>query len=285
MKHPFFSVIIPTYNRADFLKICIDSVINQIFDSFELIIVDDGSSDNTKNIVNRFNDTRINYIYQEHNGVSSARNRGLKSARSEFICFLDSDDRFRREKLSITYEYIQNNPRYHIFHTEELWYRSGAYLPQKKNHQKPCGRVFTQAIKLCCVSISTVALKKQIFDEIGFFDETLPACEDYDFWLRTTSRYPVMLIPQYLTIKEGGHPDQQSKKYPAMDQFRIYSLKKILESGDLTAEYFSAAIEELINKCSIYITGSLKRGKFQEAAYYQQILDRFKNSKNHVGKS
>lgn len=280
MKKPFFSVIIPTYNRADFLKISVESVFRQTFRGFELIIVDDGSTDNTANLVkelsskdNRANLTR--YIYQNHQGVSFARNKGISLAQGKFICFLDSDDRFRAEKLEITRNYIKKYPQYKIFHTEEIWYRNGAILSQKIYHKKPHGFVFPTAVKLCCISISTAAIKKDVFDNFGIFDETLPACEDYDFWLRVTCKLPVYLIPEYLTIKEGGHHGQQSKKFPAMDKFRIYALAKILENGSLKKEDYKIALEELKNKCNIYITGAGKRGKIKEVDYYKNIIKTF----------
>ena len=261
MKKPFFSIIIPTYNRARFLKIATDSVLGQEFKDFELIVVDDGSTDTTKKILESFRDARLHYIQQMHQGVSSARNKGLGICRGEFICFLDSDDRFRKDKLTHTYDYIKKYPEYKVFHTNEIWYRNGALMPQKIYHQKPQGFVFDQAVKLCCIGISTAAIKRDIFDKSGIFDENLPACEDYDFWLRVTAHYPVFLIPQELTIKEGGHPDQQSKKHPAMDKFRITALEKILASGSLNNELTQIAFKELKKKCSVYIKGALKRGK------------------------
>lgn len=261
---PFFSVIIPTYNRYDFLNIAIKSVLTQTFTNFELIIVDDGSNDNTKDMITKIDDSRLSYIYQTNQGVSKARNTGLAQAKGEFICFLDSDDRFRKEKLEITYDYIKNYPDYKIFHTEEIWYRRGTILTQKVEHKKPSGRVFAQALRLCCISISTVAVNHEVFTELGNFDISMPACEDYDFWLRVTNKYPVFLIPEYLTIKEGGYPDQQSSKYPAMDKFRIYALNKIINSGNLLAKDYALAQEELSRKADIYIAGALKRGKLDE---------------------
>ncbi|UCG34994.1 MAG: glycosyltransferase [Candidatus Omnitrophota bacterium] len=275
MKRPFFSIIIPTYNRMRFLQIAIDSVLRQEFKDFELIVVDDGSTDSTKELIADLKDSRLYYSYQPHQGVSTARNKGLRNCQGEFICFLDSDDRFRKDKLSLSYNYIKKYPEYKIFHTNEIWYRSGALLAQKTYHQKPSGFVFEQAVKLCCISISTAAIRRGIFDEIGLFDENFPACEDYDFWLRATARYPVMLIPEDLTIKEGGHPDQQSKKYPAMDKFRITALKKILANGELNKELAQIAFEELKEKCSIYIKGALKRKKTKEAQYYKGLIEQF----------
>ena len=286
MKIPFFSIIIPTYNRAQFLKIAIESVLAQTFIDYELIIVDDGSTDETKELISlcamRYAQCAIRYIYQKHLGVTLARNRGVKEAKGRFICFLDSDDRFRSNKLQTTYDYIKNYPKCKIFHTEELWYRNGSILAQKKHHKKPSGYVFENAVKICCISISTVAIHHSIFKEVGLFDKKLPACEDYDFWVRVTARYPVMLIPQYLTIKEGGLADQQSKKFPAMDKFRIYALQKILESRTLTKDNYRIAYNECKRKCRIYLIGAEKRGRISEVNRCRKMLKTLEKRLHHT---
>ena len=268
MKHPFFSVIIPTFNRCAFLKIAVESVLSQSFDDFEIVICDDGSHDNTAGTITAFNEQRIRYFRQENKGVSAARNAALKISRGEFIAFLDSDDRFRHDKLKITQSHIQNNPQYKIFHSQEIWYRAGSYLAQKKAHIKPHGNIFAAAAKICSVSISTAVIHKSVFKKSGIFDETMPACEDYDFWLRAANLYEVFLIDEFLTIKEGGHPSQQSHKYPAMDRFRIYALEKAINSGKLSAENLKIANDELAVKKEIFSKGAEKRKnirKLQEA--------------------
>ena len=277
MKGVFFSVIIPAYNRKYFLKIAVESVLSQSFQDFELIIVDDGSTDSTKTLIKEYLNfsRKIHYLYQENKGPASARNKGIKKAKGEFICFLDSDDRYRINKLEITYEFIKKFPQFKIFHTEEIWYRKGVLLSQKKIHKKPEGFVFKEALRLCCISISTCAIHKSIFSEIGLFDEKMPVCEDYDFWLRATSQYPVKLIPHYLTIKEGGHPDQQSKKFSFLDKYRIYAIIKLLENSKLNKEKRKWATEELKRKCEIYIKGALKRGKIKEVNFYKEIIKKY----------
>lgn len=281
MRKPFFSVIIPTYNRKDFLPIAIDSVHNQNYSNYELFVVDDGSSDKTKDMVKKLygKNKKVSYLYQKHQGVSTARNKGIQKARDKFILFLDSDDRFLKEKLRIFQDYIEKNPKYKIFHSEEIWYRKGKIFSQKAYHKKPSGFIFNHSLKLCCVSLSTAAINKDFFKEIGYFDKKLPACEDYDFMLRVSSFHPIFLIPKYLTIKEGGHADQLSKKYSAMDKFRIYALEKILDNKNLSESNYQLAYQELQNKCSIYIKGALKRGKEAESFYYHNLCERLKREK------
>jgi len=271
MHNPFFSIIIPTYNRAGFLKPCLESVLSQDDPDFELVIIDDGSTDQTAAIIAGLGDQRVKYLRQENKGPASARNLGLTQARSKFICFLDSDDRFRQNKLAVTRQFIQKHPEYKIFHTEEIWYRDGRLLPQKNAHKKPSGWVFENAANICSISISTAAIHREVFNAVAGFDEAFPACEDYDFWLRATAKFPIFLIPEVLTIKEGGHPDQQSKKYVAMDRFRIQALLKILESGGLTGEQRRIAGLSLQAKCRIMALGARNRGSRENALYYERL--------------
>ncbi|MDP8289412.1 MAG: glycosyltransferase [Candidatus Susulua stagnicola] len=277
MKNPFFSVIIPTCNRKDFLPITIESVLNQSYTDYELIIVDDGSSDETKAIIKKLynNNKKIIYTYQKHQGVSSARNKGLIKAKGKFISFLDSDDRFLKNKLLIFHDYINKNPSYKIFYSEEIWYRNGKFFSQKAHHKKPNGFIFSHSLRLYSVGLSTAVFSRDIFKRIGYFDKNLPACEDYDLLLRISSIYPIFLIPEYLTIKEGGHADQLSKKYPAMDKFRIYALEKILKSKSLSMINYQLAYQELKTKCDIYIKGAIKRGKKAEINYYKNLCKNF----------
>ena len=275
MEKPFFSIIIPTYNRLAFLETAIESVLKQTFKDFELLIIDDGSTDTTHDYIKKLQSKQIKYFFSKHSGVSSARNLGLKNAKGEFISFLDSDDWWDKDKLKITATYIEMFPDIKIFHTDEIWYRHGELLNQKKIHKKPDGTVFNKTLRICCISISTATIKKSVFKKIGAFDEEMPACEDYDFWLRVTSKYQVKLITKPLTLKEGGHPDQLSQKYPAMDQFRIYSIDKILQSGILNTEQKLLAITELKKKCRIYINGARKRNKLKKVNHFTEIMNQY----------
>jgi len=266
-KTPFYSVIIPTYNRSPFLKKAVLSVLAQTCPDFELIIIDDGSRDATDRMVGQFGDPRLRYFYQPNRGVASARNRGLSQARGEFMAFLDSDDWWRKEKLARFRQVIQEFPLFKIFHSEEIWFRQDKLLKQRKKHRKPDGWVYRHALPLCCISISTAVIHRDVFVRTGVFDETLEACEDYDFWLRATSLFPVKLIREYLTEKDGGRPDQLSHAVWGLDRFRIKALHKMLESGMLTAEDRAATIHELQKKEHIFMTGARKRRKSEEMSF------------------
>ncbi len=266
------SVIIPTYNRRERLEKAVESVLAQTYGDFELIVVDDGSEDTTRDLISRYG-SRIIYLAQKNRGVSAARNRGLAAACGELIAFLDSDDWWDKDKLQLQLQAMEENPSYLISHTEEVWYRRGKRLNPRKMHQKKGGELFAHSLTLCVVSISTVIARRELFAKVGVFDEGLPCCEDYDLWLRTAARFPFLLVDQPLTLKEGGRPDQLSSIYRVgMDRYRIQSLLKILSEADLLSpEQRRLALRELERKCRIYGEGCRKHGRPEEADYYLDL--------------
>jgi len=269
---PRVSVIIPTYNRGWTIKRAVDSVLAQTFRDFELIVVDDGSEDDTAAILAGYG-TDIRVIRQANAGVSAARNAGIHAAEGKFIAFLDSDDYWLPEKLHVQIAYFNAQPEVVICQTEEIWIRNGKRVNPKKVHKKPSGRIFRASLALCLVSPSAVMLRRDVFAQIGGFDETLPACEDYDLWLRISVRYPVHLIETPLIIKTGGHADQLSRMV-GLDRYRIQSIEKLLGTGELTPLRRAAAIEMLVRKATIYASGCRKRGKLDEARTYDKLIAR-----------
>ncbi len=272
---PFFSIIIPVYNRCELLERAVASVLAQTDPDFELIIVDDGSTDGTAAMVRACGDARVQYIYQPHRGVAAARNQGLARAGGTFAAFLDSDDRWLPEKLERFRQVIRDFPGVLIFHSEEVWSRRGKRLNPKKKHRKPDGLAYRQALPLCCISISTAVIHRDVFADVGLFDESFTACEDYDFWLRATFHYPVKLISEYLTEKDGGRPDQLSMSVWGMDRFRIRALDKMLSSGLLPDDDYRATLRELKKKVDVFARGARKRGRKTEADYYQALAGKY----------
>ena len=267
------SVIIPTYNRGWTIGEAVDSVLAQDYRDFELIIVDDGSTDNTSEVLDAYRGT-IKIFRQTNKGVSAARNRGIAEASGKFIAFLDSDDLWLPQKLSRQVEFFNTTPDALICQTEEVWIRSGVRVNPKKRHQKPSGMIFESSLALCLVSPSAVMIRRSLLEIVGNFDETLPACEDYDLWLRITCRFPVYRIDTPLIIKRGGHEDQLSASF-GLDRFRIKAIKKIMESGFLSKGQYAAAVKTLREKCNIYAAGCRKRGREEEALYYTLLSKRF----------
>ncbi len=267
--YPKVSVIIPVYNRAALICRAVDSVLAQDFKNFEIIVVDDGSTDDTPKALNVYKD-KIKIITQKNRGVSAARNRGVSISSGQYIAFLDSDDMWLPEKLSTQVAFFESNPDTFICQTEAIWIRNGIRVNPKKKHKKQSGMIFTPSLHLCLVSPSAVMLEKEFFDMFEGFDENLPACEDYDLWLRISCKYPVALINIPLIIKYGGHEDQLSKM-PGLDKFRIKAICKSIESGHLSNEQTKAAISVLKKKCQVYANGCRKRNKLAEAEKYMYL--------------
>lgn len=256
----FFSVIIPVYNRHLPVKDAIESVLAQTFTDFELIVVDDGSTDGTPAIADEYRG-RISYLRREHRGVSAARNAGVALSSSPWLAFLDSDDRWLPEKLARQERYIRENPGVAIHQTDELWIRKGSRVNPGLRHLKREGDIFVDSLGLCLISPSAAVMSRRCFDRYGPFDEDLPACEDYDLWLRVTARERVGFISEKLIVRHGGHRDQLSARYPAMDRFRVYSMVKLLADGRgaLPPEYRSSAKAMALEKARILHAGALKR--------------------------
>jgi glycosyltransferase involved in cell wall biosynthesis len=271
------SVVIPTYNRARRLLRAISSVLYQTFTDYEVIVVDDGSDDGTADCLKPIMG-RIKYIrHPENMGVSAARNRGIKASRFPFIALLDSDDYWLPQKLSAQMAFFKQNLEAVACQTEEIWMRKGLRVNPGKRHQKPSGEIFVPSLKLCLVSPSAVVLKRSLLDEVGLFDEDLPACEDYDLWLRISCQYPIHLIPRHLVVKEGGYPDQLSSNLQGLDLFRIKALVKLLKGEQLTASQLQATFKELTIKCQIYGSGCLKRGRKEEGEYYLRLPEKLRS--------
>jgi glycosyltransferase involved in cell wall biosynthesis len=270
---PKVSVIIPTFNRAQLLGEAIESVLTQKVSDVELLVIDDGSTDDTAAGLEAYGD-RLTVLRQPNRGVSSARNLGIDNARADLIAFLDSDDIWLPGKLSRQLAFFRNSLDALICQTEEVWIRKGVRVNPKNRHRKPSGDIFTPSLELCLVSPSAVMMHRQLFEAVGRFDEALPACEDYDLWLRIASRYPVYLIDTPLIVKRGGHADQLSRM-KGLDRYRIASLRNLLESGTLSGEQQLAAARMLRRKCNIYAAGCEKRGRNAEARAYRDLAARY----------
>ncbi len=272
------SVVLPTYNRCRLVGRAIDSVMHQSYGAYELIVVDDGSTDATGDRLASYGD-RVTVIKQANRGVSAARNAGIRAASGEFVALLDSDDVWLPQKLEQQIAFFRTCPQAMICQTEEIWIRNGMRVNAGKRHKKHSGMIFEKTLPLCLVSPSAVMIRKSLFDEVGLFDESLPACEDYDLWLRISWKHPVYLIDTPLIVKHGGHADQLSRM-PELDKYRIRALAKILKTGCLSQQQRSAALKTLKEKCRIYAAGCRKRGRIDDAHYYAGLPGRIRNHQN-----
>lgn len=271
------AVVIPTFNRARRLERSLRSVENQTLAPAEVIVVDDGSTDSTGSMVRqRF--TNVRYLRQSHHGVSRARNHGILAAHSEWLAFLDSDDEWFPHKLERQHKALTQHRHFRLCHTDEIWIRNGRRVNPMKKHAKAGGEIYKRCLPRCVISPSSVIVHRSVFERVGGFDETLPACEDYDLWLRICAEYPVLFLSENLITKFGGHADQLSRRHWGMDRFRIQALEKILAKGHLCRGDRVATLRTLLYKISIVVQGARKHNNqvtvsayLEKQAHYQRL--------------
>jgi len=224
---PRVSVVIPTFNRATLVERAIDSVLGQTHSAFEIIVVDDGSTDNTSaTLRNKYSDKLV--VFQQSNrGVSAARNVGIAHATGNWIALLDSDDEWLPSKLAQQLALIKNHTDCLLCHTDEIWIRNGVRVNAMNKHKKSGGDIY-------------------------------PACEDYDLWLRICAQHKVHYLDQKLLVKYGGHEDQLSRKHWGMDRFRIKSLQKMLQLNVLSEDKRASTVATLTKKIHILLNGAVK---------------------------
>jgi glycosyltransferase involved in cell wall biosynthesis len=274
------SVIIPTYNRQDVLVRALRSVCRQSVRCEEIVVVDDASTDGSREAVeagfDRGGPPAIRWFRLPSNrGPAAARNFGIRQARCGMIAFLDSDDHWRPKKLERQAETMERFPEYLISHTRERWLRRGQHLNQKYRHVPRHRDIFSHCLELCAVGMSTVMVRREIFATVGLFDERMHCCEDHDFWLRVSCRYPFLLVDEELTVKEGGRDDQLSRQHRVgMDRLRIGSLTRLVQSGVLNAEQRQQTLQGLRRKCEIYGKGCCKHGREEEGRRYLDLAAR-----------
>ncbi len=273
---PTISVIIPTHDRCDVLPRAIESVLAQTTPATEIVVVDDGSTDET---LARIAEYPVRVITQANAGVSAARNRGIEASTGDYIALLDSDDAWMPEKLARQMAAFADQPDSRLCHTDEIWIRNGRRVNEMKKHAKGGGWLFERCVALCCISPSASVIRRDLFDVYGLFDESLPACEDYDLWLRVTAYEPVLFVADRLTIKHGGHKDQLSRRFWGMDRFRIQALAKILEDAELGATNRKIALDTIVRKLEILVAGARKRQNEDVIQRYSPQLVRWRDAR------
>ena len=266
------SIVLPTYNREAWLGCAIDSVIRQSFRDWELVIVDDGSTDQSADVVRGLADSRLTYVRTDHAGVSKARNLGVSLTHFPWICFLDSDDQWEPSKLQRQFEALEEYPEFRIAFTNETWIRRGKRVNQRRKPRKYGGWIYHRCLPLCIISPSSVMLHRELLDKEGLFDESFPVCEDYELWLRISARNPVLFLDEPLIIKFGGHDDQLSRSTWGFDVYRVQALIKVLRAGKLTPAQKIITRRELVTKARILVSGFRKRGNRSESETYEALI-------------
>lgn len=272
---PQVTVIIPTFDRAALLPRAIDSALAQSGVDFEVLVADDGSTDDTSAVLERYGgDARVRVLRLPHGGVCRARNAAVADSRSPLLAFLDSDDEWLPGKLAAQVRLLQDTGG-SICQTEEIWIRNGVRVNQPAHYVKREGDIFALSLKYCMITPSSVLMTRTLYDEVGGFNPEFPACEDFELWLRITSRHPVGLIAKPMMVRYGGHQDQLSTRYPAQDRFRIRAIALLLDGDLLDPQRRALALAALREKLNIYEAGCLKRGKTGESAWCREIHTRY----------
>jgi glycosyltransferase involved in cell wall biosynthesis len=269
------SVVIPTHNRAHTLQRCLDSVLKQSEPADEVIVVDDGSDDDSLEVLARFPD--IDLIRQENKGVSAARNSGIEAASGDWIALLDSDDEWLPHKLETIRRAQTDNPDIHLFHSDEIWIRNGVRVNPMNKHSKYGGDIFRHCLPLCVISPSAAVIRRDLFDEVGLFDPALPACEDYDLWLRICQRHPVHYSDEALIVKHGGHEDQLSRRHWGMDRFRIRTLDRLLRRDTLNPQQHELALDMMLHKLGILLKGARKHDNRAVIDEFEPLQARYRS--------
>ena len=258
------SVVIPVRDREQFIIRAVESVLVQTWTRLELIVVNDGSRDRTGHLLAHVKDDRLTVITQENKGVSAARNRGLAQARGGLLALLDSDDYWLENKLSRQVAFMRETG-FALSQTQEIWVRNGKRVNPGRRHMQPAGWIWEPSLDLCLVSPSCVMFTRSFLDFAGGFDESLPACEDYDLWIRTGRFIACGLVPRPLVVRHAGHVGQLSALYHGMDLFRIRSLMRLVKAGTLGSPDLEKVLRVLEHKVRVHMQGCLKRGLEAEA--------------------
>ena len=256
------SIIIPTYNSAQYICEAIESVLNQTYKDFEIIVVDDGSTDNTKEVIKPYLN-KIKYIYQQNSGPSAARNRGIKEAKGEYIAFLDADDIWLPQKLELQIKFMEKEKEVGLifsdmilfnekgiiknsFLKEKLFFNKLSIKPLSSTEKVIYDNVFNALLQENFIPTNTVIVKKECFNKVGFFDETLFSVEDRDMWLRIGLFYDIGFINFPLVLTRFHETNISANQELALKS-RLKVMKKFLNYSNLPIKS-KKIIKQTINK-------------------------------------
>ncbi len=199
---PTFSIVIPVFNKEKFVAKTVESVLNQTFSDYEIIVINDGSTDASENIIQQFNDNRIRYFSKKNEGVAVARNFGIEKASADFICFLDADDYWFPRFLETMNQYIQKLPEQKVFacaieiETKKKSFAATYSIDKKSDYE--IVNFFEASQKECVLWTSSVAIHKSVFEKVGHFDTKIKHGEDTELWIRIGLEYPIVFINKVL---------------------------------------------------------------------------------------
>lgn len=225
---PTVSVVLPTYNRADVLERAIESVLAQSYSDFELVVVDDGSTDDTAAVVEAFDDARVTLVeHADNEGANAARNTGIDESAGEYVAFQDSDDEWHPEKLRKQMDVFENAPAsvgvvytgFRRLHGDDATYHPGPGVDPKE------GAVRKSILGQNFVTTQAAVVRRACFDEVGGFDERLPRFQDWELWIRVSREYEFRLVDEPL-VTAYDRPDSISNDLEALVEARELIIRK-----------------------------------------------------------
>lgn len=237
---PTVSVIIPTYNRGDLILDSLQSIFLQNYSDYEIIVVDDGSTDNTEDVLSYLiKDNKIRYVKQDNHGESSARNHGILLSQGKYIAFLDSDDLFEPTKLKMQVQYLEDHPEIGLVHSgytkfdnygHDLGYRDTSWF---------CGMIYPKLLLHWTVlmAVDTVMVPKKVFEAVGLFDETLRMGPDLDMWRRISRKYSFGFISESLARVRVHEGNISGNKLKATEGFIQYLERAFEDAPDLSFRF------------------------------------------------
>jgi len=303
LQMPFFSIVIPLYNKERFIGSTLESIIKQGFTDFEAIVVNDGSTDNSEKIVQNFNDSRIRYFLQDNAGVSSARNFGIEKASSNYVCFLDADDIWHSDFLEVMYQYILKFPRQKVFASAfEIETSKAIFNPKysvKKTADFEIVNYFEASTGESVIWTSAVVIEKSVFESTGMFDPKVRISEDTDLWIRIGLQFPVLFIWKVLAryvydeksvSRDSGYLFQSESFEKYFEEEKQHpALKKFMDLNRFSAAIKSRLIGDKLTYEKYYSEINRKNLKLKKRILLElpvlmlRILIRFKTFKANIG--
>ena len=242
MSNPLISVIIPTYNNAEIIKETIESALNQTFKDFEIIVINDGSTDNSADVLRPYiNSGKIIYLEQDNSGPTMARNRGIETSRGKYIAFLDNDDLWMPTKLEKQVDFLNRNEDYGMAYTDAYEFRGSKILKSSKltsnDISMMTGMIFEHLMNGCFIFMSTVVVRKSVLEDMGYFDPNVGfTCNDWELWLRISKKYKIKFIDEIL-IGYRRHSGNITNDTDLLTSHLLSFVNNVLTDPSLEARY------------------------------------------------
>ena len=278
MALPLVSIITPVYNGEKYLLEAIESALAQAYKNFELLIVNDGSTDNSKSIISAYlSNPKIRYFEQQNAGVAAARNLALRYANGKYIGFLDQDDLWLPDKLSTQIEFLKTNQEIAFVHSRQDYIQADgtpiADYP-KDWISDLHGKCFTELFRRNRIAVLTVLLRKSVIDDIGFFNETVSRADDYELWLRICSKYPLGFQDKKLALYRC-HDTNASRDYIEMEQAELNALETLYKKNK---EAFIFIDKNTLNNRFSKLHTEVANGFFWQKHNYSFALHHYLNA-------